>query len=243
MNVVNSYVEYSGVSARELNGTLAVVAEQEPDTSDPLILTSIYQDKTNTAIWSRQLHQKVAFYSRQLCESQTRFELRVSSDIQTLPRLLARQLPSFEGENKHAELLGAQQAFADDVCLLADMYSELFELSHVGVRLAVLTKAMCPKFHVDRVPVRLVSTYVGACTEYLDNHDVLRGFREINNGATMRTVDAKPRAHIRQAAEGDVMLLKGELWEGNEGRGAVHRSPVAYEYTPRLVLTLDFANE
>ncbi|KZZ06831.1 hypothetical protein A3746_16435 [Oleibacter sp. HI0075] len=36
-----------------------------------------------------------------------------------------------------------------------------------------------------------------------------------------------------------VAILKGELWEGNEGFGLVHRSPDP-ENIPRLVLALDW---
>jgi len=34
----------------------------------------------------------------------------------------------------------------------------------------------------------------------------------------------------------DVGLFKGDVWPGNEGGGAVHRSPAA---APRLLLTID----
>lgn len=45
---------------------------------------------------------------------------------------------------------------------------------------------------------------------------------------------------IQQMGTGDVALLKGELWEGNEGRGIVHRSPALTVKQPkRLVMTCD----
>ncbi len=37
----------------------------------------------------------------------------------------------------------------------------------VGLRLRVLDKAMCPRFHVDHVPVRLITTYAGVGSEWL----------------------------------------------------------------------------
>jgi len=39
---------------------------------------------------------------------------------------------------------------------------------------------------------------------------------------------------------GDVALLKGELWEGNEGAGMVHRSPSMNPGDRRLLLSFDF---
>ena len=46
---------------------------------------------------------------------------------------------------------------------------------------------------------------------------------------------------IQTLAAGDVALLKGESWEGNEGAGLVHRSPAVKSGQQRLLLTLDFA--
>ncbi len=40
---------------------------------------------------------------------------------------------------------------------------------------------------------------------------------------------------------GDIVLLKGEGWYGNEGLGAVHRSPAVKQGEKRVVLTMDFA--
>ena len=106
-------------------------------------------------------------------------------------------------------------------------------LEHVGLRLAVLNTAMCPKFHVDRVPCRLICTYAGAGTQWHAPEDVER----LGNGR----VATRPEAAGKQLKLGDVALLKGEAWDGNEGRGLVHRSPAATKNTPRLVLTLDMA--
>ena len=50
---------------------------------------------------------------------------------------------------------------------------------------------------------------------------------------------SSPR-QIRQLTVGDVVLLKGESWHGNEGRGAVHRSPPMPSGAARLMLSLDF---
>lgn len=48
---------------------------------------------------------------------------------------------------------------------------------------------------------------------------------------------------IRQLNAGDVALLKGESWVGNEGGGLIHRSPHISSQTRRLLLTLDFVND
>jgi len=46
--------------------------------------------------------------------------------------------------------------------------------------------------------------------------------------------------HICTVSSGDIALLKGEAWVGNEGGGLVHRSPDLSGGERRLLLTLDF---
>ncbi len=45
---------------------------------------------------------------------------------------------------------------------------------------------------------------------------------------------------IQQLSVGDVALLKGEGWKGNQGAGLIHRSPQPPGNTSRLLLTIDF---
>lgn len=104
--------------------------------------------------------------------------------------------------------------------------------------------AMCPKFLVDRIPCRLVTTYHGAATEWLPNEVVDRS--KLGHGS-----DGKPDHEsglfgssddIKQLAIGDVALLKGDFWQGNEGKCLVHRSPGGVKDSRRLFLTMDFVN-
>ncbi|GAL13441.1 hypothetical protein JCM19233_4443 [Vibrio astriarenae] len=68
----------------------------------------------------------------------------------------------------------APDILIDSIAELVDMFCFLFELKRAGVRLATLDRAMCPRFHVDRVPCRLVTTYKGIATQWLLNKDVDR---------------------------------------------------------------------
>lgn len=65
-----------------------------------------------------------------------------------------------------------------------------------------------------------------------------------NLGLSSRIVDAAgvDERYARQAGPGDLLLLKGHLFPGNYGMGAVHRSPEEVDGNrPRLLLTLDNA--
>ena len=103
--------------------------------------------------------------------------------------------------------------------------------------------AMCPRFHVDQVPCRLITTYQGPATQWLEEDSLNRQkLGRGSNGQPDRSSGLiKADATIQQISVGDVALLKGERWEGNEGRGIVHRSPAVAAGQYRLLLTLDMA--
>lgn len=186
-------------------------------------LAEIYQDKISIAVWQRHLDTSVAEYAQALLALTSCFQTRFIQSPLRVAEQLEKELPL----NKH------RPSFIGDVTLVVDMFSCLFELESVGVRMAVANTAMCPKFHVDRVPCRLICTYAGVATQW-HSHEQVRRFE---NG----TLEPLPEAKPHTLRTGDVALLKGEAWEGNEGRGLVHRSPKATDSTRRLVLTLDFA--
>ncbi|MDD5115241.1 MAG: DUF1826 domain-containing protein [Methylobacter sp.] len=130
-----------------------------------------------------------------------------------------------------------------DIARLANLFSDLFDLKRVGLRLRTLDHPMCPRFHVDSVTCRLVCTYGGVGTQWLEDAYVDRsklgqisaGLKDEQSGLIL-DLDA---IHTMPAYA--VGLLKGNAWEGNEQRGAVHRSPqVTKAWSRRLLLTLDF---
>lgn len=65
---------------------------------------------------------------------------------------------------------------AEDVSFWVEALAELTGAVRIGVRLARLEAAMCPRFHVDRVTLRVVSTYAGRGTELLENEYVDRAW-------------------------------------------------------------------
>ena len=121
----------------------------------------------------------------------------------------------------------------DDVAALVDMFGCLFDTELVDLRLRTLNSAMCPKFHFDRVPCRLVMTYNGSGTQWLPNQCIA-----IEDGRLICDVDNHSE-NIRTLREGEVALLKGSMWAGNEHTPLVHRSPQVESSQPRLLLTLD----
>lgn len=133
-------------------------------------------------------------------------------------------------------------ALRTDIGWLIELYADLVGCPAVGLRLEVVKRAMCPRFHVDRVALRLLVTYRGPATEWLDDAGADR--RKLGLGAgslpdAQSGLIRNPRA-VGRARPYDVVLLKGCLWPGNEAHGAIHRSPaVPIEAAPRVLLAID----
>ena len=124
------------------------------------------------------------------------------------------------------------------------MFCYLFDLKRAGLRLTVLEQPMCPRFHVDNVPSRLVTTYQGIATEWLPHDLVDRS--KLGPGSQgqpdQKSGLYKSEHDIRRLDCGDVALFKGERWEGNQNAGLMHRPPETFAGQSRLLLTLDFSN-
>lgn len=67
-------------------------------------------------------------------------------------------------------------AFAEDIAALARGFLAQFGIGEAALRVEVVDKPTCPKFHCDNVRVRLVTTYHGPPTEYVcaDTPEVVR---------------------------------------------------------------------
>ena len=204
-----------------------VIRQVQGDT--PKALTGILDDGVNLALWQRQLPAHITDFGRLLL-----------SLNEPLAESLSLEMP---GEDAEPNLHGLASGFSDlegyegfiaDVSWLVSAFTCLFGAQRIGLRLRVLDKAICPRFHVDHVPVRLITTYAGIGSQWL------------KEGAMDRRQLGKPEAEpqdeslIQQISSGEVALLKGEKWHGNEGFGLIHRSPQPASGERRLILTLDW---
>lgn len=192
----------------------------------PTVLSDIYKEEINIAIWQRQKQ----FSVKEFLALNPTFKKEM---ILTPQDAFSRVSESFN--NNMSEV-------SEDIALLVDMFCYLFELKQVGMRLKVLDKAMCPKFHVDKVPCRLVTTYQGTATEWLPHElvDQTKLGWGCNGLADCESGLYKSESDNQQLNCGDVALIKGTLWEDNENAGLVHRSPELITNEKRLILTLDF---
>lgn len=195
----------------------------------PETLIKILDDDVNLAVWSRQLPAPVADFG---------------SLLLSLNEPLAQSLSlELADDDAHPDLHGLASSYMDlegyegfigDVSWLVSAYACLLGAKRIGLRLRALDKAMCPRFHVDHVPVRLITTYAGIGSQWLKEGEMDR--RKLGQP------EAEPDvlSQIQQFTSGDVALLKGEKWHGNEGFGLIHRSPQPALGERRLILTLDW---
>lgn len=189
----------------------------------PRVLTDILQDGVNLAVWQRHLPAQVEDFAALVVSLGQPFaDQRVVDVNEHEPPVLPDLL-------REAADLQGYESFVADVCWLVSAYTCLVGARRVGLRLRLLHNAMCPRFHVDNVPLRLLTTYVGCGSEWLPEGAIER--------AGLQLAPA-PVDNIQRLQAGDVALLKGEKWSGNEGAGLIHRSPAGPG--PRLLLSLDW---
>ncbi|MDU9392747.1 DUF1826 domain-containing protein [Pseudomonas sp. zfem002] len=203
---------------------LAAVRQAFGDT--PQVLTEALLDGVNLAVWQRRLPAHIEDFAHLLLSLNEPL-----ADARTLAIGQDGTVPPLDGiASAYADLAG-HDGFIADLGWLVGAYACLLDARSVGLRLRVLDSAMCPRFHVDHVPLRLITTYAGPASEWLEEGAV--------NRRRLAQDEVDP-ASIRQLLCGDVALLKGEKWLGNEGAGLVHRSPSVDKGNRRLILTLDW---
>ena len=132
----------------------------------------------------------------------------------------------------HIEEEGVR-ALNEEILELGDVLHTLLGCERIGVRLATLNMPMCPRFHVDQIPCRLLSTISGPATQWIPNDDVDRDLFANRNDDTL---PVRPGKTFQQLSAGSWALLKGGSWDDSFS-GVVHRSP--HQSDERLLLSLD----
>lgn len=187
---------------------------------NPAILAAIRDPECNLAIWQRR-----AFADFSPLTGGTPNDLRFTSDPDGLPATLADALAA----NGFAGDAALHRALVEDAAVLARLFCDAMGLATVELRLEVVRTDSCRKFHADYVTARLITTYVGEGTQWLDEADA---DRVATGGEPQR---------IHRLAPFDVGLFKGKL---SAERPAIHRSPpiIGTDGGARLLLVLNPAS-
>ena len=198
------------------------------------VLAGIYQEEINIAIWKRELIPNISHSANFVLTKNPNLKLAVTASPKNISKILE-------------EVIGIEDdaiALIIDVKDIVDIFCCLFDVNQVGLRLVSLNHAMCPRFHVDNVPCRLLTTYCGNGTEWLNHNCVNRKkLGPLSNGVPDdRSGLFKNNSDIQELSVGEIALLKGESWAGNESAGLVHRSPGLKTNESRLLLSVDFVS-
>lgn len=192
-------------------------------------LLRIFEPAVQLAIWQRPVDPLIAGY--------------LNASLDDMGSGLRQQLKPGESPDL-SRLPGGdgRDALNADITLLADILGELLDAKTIGLRLEVIGKAMCPRLHVDRLGIRLLCTYRGPGSEWVDDEEVDRS--RLGAGANGLPDESSgllgPSSRIEVIPPFAVALLKGSLWQGNAGRGVIHRSPaIAPSEAPRILLAMD----
>lgn len=198
-------------------------------------LSEIFKEKINISIWQRKLDSNIRKEAEDI--------INLNPDLQLSTVIYPKDIKNFLLSNVKSENISL---IYQDITKLADVFCNFFNCEKVSLRFGTLDHAMCPRFHVDMVQCRLITTYHGVATEWLQHSKVDRtklglgnkGRPDEESGIYQKSDD------IEQLEEGHVALLKGESWSGNEGAGLVHRSPKVESVNQiRLLLTIDFSDK
>ena len=125
------------------------------------------------------------------------------------------------------------RALCEEITLAGDLLGELLGCERIGIRVTTLRGPMCPRFHADQVPCRMLITIRGPGTDWIASDDVNRTL------LARHDTDAPPirgGRDIKHLATGNWSLLKGGAWNDRFG-GVVHRSP--HTADDRLLLSFD----
>jgi len=181
-------------------------------------LTKIFDPGLQICAWQREIDPAIGLYLSELHEK---------NEIQTIEVLTTDSPPKLECLPKKP----GRAQLIDDIVFLNTVLSDLLGCQEVGIRFARVGHAMCPGWHFDQVGIRLICTYQGMGTQWLGDQNIDR--KDLNSKQTAKVTEI-------QASPGEMVLLKGSLWQGNETFGAVHRSPeLGHSAAMRTLVTLD----
>lgn len=195
----------------------------------PGTLIDIFEPEVQLAVWQRPADPAIVAY---LEANRDRLGRGMRSSLAPGERPDLSDLPAGAGRD----------ALARDMARLAELLGDLLDCPQIALRLEVITGAMCPRLHVDRVGIRLLCTYRGPGTEWIADAGVDRSKLGSGSGGLpdMHSGLFAPDTRVETIPAFAVALLKGSLWQGNGARGVIHRSPaVPAEALPRVVLALD----
>ena len=192
-----------------------------------------YQHEQGSNVWPNQVLVEarsqihaITSYLDNVLEELTSFKHIFNDGIDSnkLYNLLDQHLPD-------GPIAGQKKIFMDDILRLATLFQETTKSGEIKIQLEIVTTDKCSLFHADYYRQRLLCTYLGPGTHWLDHSNVDRSaLGKGNNNSIVRDETA-----IHRANTFDVLILKGQDF-GEGELAVVHRSPPIMRHNKRRVL-------
>ena len=177
-------------------------------------LHQVLDPGVNLSVWERRPDEALVEDINRLpngWRDSVRFKAMASDFLPAMER-------AFDGTALESEALSNWMA---DMAMLAQAFVALTDRRSLEARLDTLTRAMCPRFHVDSNGLRLICTYRGIGTEWLASHQVDRSALRRGESDEIMLQANRPQ----RMPPYWVGIMKGSRFPGNAGSGLVHRSP------------------
>lgn len=225
-----------------MHSTLAQVASRFVSAPEESVLEEIRKPETILSVWQRRPVDEIrpAILALLAAEESLRLDM-VSRDSGDFLDCLRRHVPNAPGN-----VTDSLSALAKDVREIAECFSTITGRTHVRLRFEKVEDDGCALFHVDTLPLRMLCTYSGPGTQWVEEENVRRD----QLGSRGRTIEEANAAividptHVHTAPCWHVLAFKGRMWDGHAHQdGLVHRSaPVRHPRDHRLRLTVDYSD-
>lgn len=182
----------------------------------PMVLEKIHNREINIAIYDRDVENLKKEIGNLLSEN---INFRVNGEKDDILDSLTKVLtPEFN-------------LMFEDIKFQLNLFGTISKANSFKLSLSTVNTNMCRKFHSDINDLRLLCTYSGPGTLWLeDNIDVESDKREESIDLTK----------INQADTGSILILKGSIYPNEETKPIIHRSPsIEEDVEKRLLLRID----
>lgn len=190
----------------------------------PTSLQKIRQKHINISIYDRDIthlsHEVKSLLARNA-------EIRISGDIDKIVQTIENDLKQF------AQL-------KNDLLTQLNLFKDITKANSFRVLLAAVNTNMCRKFHTDINDLRMLCTYSGPGTLWLEDDNVNRKALDTCGDNECIVLD---ETKIHQAKTGSVVILKGAIYPIEGTKAIVHRSPTIEEIGERRLLLRIDTNE
>lgn len=186
-------------------------------------LEKIHQNEVNIAIFKRSI-TKLKNELDELIKKD--FTLRISGDIPTI-------LKAIDTSTDLAE----SQLVRKDIGDLLSLFNSVIKSDSYKLYLATVSNNMCSRFHTDINDLRMLCTYKGPGTLWLEEDNVNWDAEDCCDDGECMVID---KSQIQRAETGAVVILKGAIYPGEGTKAVLHRSPTIEESgEKRLLLRID----